>query len=47
MAEKKKKATKVTYKDNKYKVLDENENKYMLTDGMIHFWVRKEDVKAN
>lgn len=38
------KAVKVTYKGAKYEVLDRNEHKVMLTDGLIHFWVRAEDI---
>ncbi len=49
MAEKKttKKTTKkntVTYKGKKYEVLEQNETKTKLTDGIIHFWVKTSDV---
>lgn len=47
MAEKKtKKPSKVTYKGQKYEVLDRTEDRVMLTDGLIHFWVKAKDVTA-
>lgn len=48
-----KKATKKTqkdtvkYKGQKYTVLEKNEKRVCLTDGLIHFWVRAEDVEAD
>lgn len=42
--EEKKTKKKVTYKDKKYEVLEQNENKTKLTDGVIHFWVKTKDV---
>ena len=53
MAEKKttkkteKKATPKTYKHNgvAYKIIDETEQSYKLTDGIIHFWARKKDER--
>ena len=36
----------VTYKGQKYTVLDRTEDKVMLTDGLIHFWVKAKDVEA-
>lgn len=41
----KKKET-VTYKEQEYTVLDRVENRIMLTDGSIHFWVSAKDVSA-
>lgn len=41
-----KKPSKVTYKEQKYTVLEESGNKLKLTDGIIHFWVKKENVEA-
>ena len=35
----------LTFKGQKYTVLDRHEGKVKLTDGLIHFWV-KEDVTA-
>ena len=35
------------YRDEKYTILDRTEDKVMLTDGLIHFWVKAEDVKAD
>jgi len=40
------KAETVTYKDQKYTVLDRTPDRVMLTDGLIHFWVRTQDVEA-
>lgn len=40
------KKTKVTYKGQKYSVMEETDTKLKLTDGTIHFWVRKESVEA-
>ena len=42
--EKPKKVT-ATYKGKEYTVLDRNEHKVCLTDGMIHFWVKANDVQ--
>lgn len=55
MAEKKttKKSTKtkktnvVTYKGQKYTLLEEGNGKVKLTDGTIHFWVKAKDVTAD
>lgn len=41
-----KKSKKVTYKQQKYTVLEEQGNKLKLTDGIIHFWVRADSVEA-
>ena len=41
-----KKSKNVTYKQQKYTVLEEQDGKLKLTDGIIHFWVRKESVEA-
>ena len=51
MAEKKttkKKSEKefVTYNGNKYEVLEKLEGRYKLTDGLIHFYVKASNVKA-
>ena len=48
MTEKKKtkKPDTVTYKDKEYTVLQRTPDRVMLTDGLIHFWVKAEDVKA-
>ena len=40
------KPAKVTYKQQKYTVLEEQDGKLKLTDGIIHFWVRKDNVEA-
>lgn len=40
------KKTKVTYKGQKYTVMEEQDGRLKLTDGIIHFWVRKESVEA-
>ena len=32
------------YKGKTYEVLEINENAVKLTDGMIHFWVRRSEV---
>lgn len=40
------KKTKVTYKGQKYTVLEEQDGKLKLTDGIIHFWVKKDNVEA-
>lgn len=42
----KKKTDKVTYNGQTYTVLDRTETKLMLTDGLIHFWVKADRVKA-
>ena len=34
------------YKGKTYEVLEANEHRVMLTDGTIHFWVRRNDVTA-
>ena len=57
MAEKKteKKTTKSTPKKKNtcvvnghtYKILEETEHKYKLTDGIIHFWVKKDNAERN
>ena len=57
MAEKKteKKTTKSTAKKKNtcvvnghtYKILEETEHKYKLTDGIIHFWVKKDNAERN
>lgn len=52
MAEKKKpgrppKKKTVTYKDQMYTVLEKTEDKYKLTDGIIHFWVKAKDVRED
>lgn len=39
------KAETVTYKGQKYTVLDRNDRKVCLTDGTIHFWARVGDVE--
>lgn len=39
------KADIVTYKGQKYTVLDRNDHKVCLTDGTIHFWVKATDVQ--
>ena len=49
MAKKKtedKKPAKVTYKKQKYTVMEEQGDKLKLTDGIIHFWVKKDNVEA-
>ena len=43
----KKKTNKATYKNNEYTILEHQDGKYKLTDGVIHFWVREKDVKAD
>lgn len=30
-----------------YKILEETEHKYKLTDGIIHFWVKKDNAERN
>ena len=48
MAEKKKKTTKkVTYRDNKFTVMEEVNGRLKLTDGIIHFWVKADKVERN
>lgn len=52
MAEKKKpgrppKKETVTYKGNKYTLLEEANGRCKLTDGTIHFWVKEKDVSRN
>ena len=44
-APKKQPKSTVIYKEQEYEVLDRMDNKIMLTDGLIHFWVRAEEVK--
>lgn len=34
----------VLYRGQKYTILEEANGKVKLTDGMIHFWVRGEDL---
>lgn len=34
----------VTFRGNKYILLEEANGKCKLTDGMIHFWVRGDEV---
>ena len=34
------------YKGKTYEVLEANEHHVKLTDGTIHFWVRRSDVTA-
>ena len=47
MAKQTKKTTKkVTYKGQKYTVLEQTDDRIMLTDGLIHFWVKASDVEA-
>ena len=46
MATKKKTEDKCVYRGETYTVLERNEKKVKLTDGVIHFWVKAEDVKA-
>lgn len=36
----------VVFRGEKYSVLEENEQKYKLTNGIIHFWASKKDVTA-
>ena len=36
----------VVFRGEKYSVLEENEQKYKLTNGIIHFWANKKDVTA-
>ena len=45
MAEKKKdqkKPTKHTYNGKTYKIMEESETMLKLTDGKIHFWIKKD-----
>lgn len=42
-----KKIDKVTYRDREYIVLERNEDKVKLTDGLIHFWAKAKDVEGN
>ena len=42
---KKPKAETVTYRDQKYTVLERNDHKVKLTDGIIHFWVKADNVE--
>ena len=42
-----KKIDKVTYRDREYIVLERNEDKVNLTDGLIHFWAKAKDVEGN
>lgn len=39
-----KKKNEVTYRDQKYLLLEEAHGKCKLTDGTIHFWAREEEV---
>jgi len=43
---KKEQADRVTYKGQTFTVLDRTDNRVMLTDGLIHFWVWAKDVQA-
>lgn len=43
---KKQQADRVTYKGQTFTVLDRTDNRVMLTDGTMHFWVWAKDVKA-
>ena len=36
----------VTYNGRKYEVLEKIDDTYKLTDGLIHFYVKAKDVKA-
>lgn len=36
----------VVFRGEKYSILEENEQKYKLTNGIIHFWANKKDVTA-
>lgn len=36
----------VVFRGEKYSILEENEQKYKLTNGIIHFWASKKDVTA-
>ena len=36
----------VTYNGKKYTVLEKGNGRILLTDGLIHFWVKEENVKA-
>lgn len=42
-----KKIDKVIYRDREYIVLERNEDKVNLTDGLIHFWAKAKDVEEN
>ena len=42
-----KKTDTVLYKGKEYEVLERNDHKVKITDGMIHFWVKAEDVAAD
>lgn len=42
---KKEQAEQVTYKGQKYEVLERQPDKLKLTDGLIHFWAKAKDVK--
>lgn len=44
-AEPKAKKNECLYRGMKYKVMEENDDKLKLTDGIIHFWVKKADVE--
>ena len=43
---KKAKKDTVTYKGQEYELIEESGNMVKLTDGLIHFWVKKKDVTA-
>ena len=42
-----KKIDKGIYRDREYIVLERNEDKVKLTDGLIHFWAKAKDVEGN
>ena len=39
-------AAAVMYRGQRYMVIERTENQYKLTDGIIHFWVKADDVNA-
>lgn len=41
---KKNKAPWCIYNGKEYTILEEQDNKVKLTDGIIHFWAKKENV---
>lgn len=43
---KKPKEVTVIYKDQKYTVIEENDGKLKLTDGIVHFWVKADKVNG-
>ena len=36
---------KALYKGNLYTILEQNDRQVKITDGLIHFWVKIEDVE--